>query len=104
GVVSAGIEFINDELFQRGDVNDDARFDISDGICILENLFFGSCELGCVDAADTNDSGAVDISDAVRVFNTLFVGANEPPAPFPECGLDPTADELNCLSSAVSCG
>ena len=47
-------------------------------------------------AADANDTGRVDLSDAVFILNYLFVGGAVPPAPFRQCGLDPTPDELGC--------
>lgn len=31
-------------------------------------------------------------------LNHLFSGADAPPAPFGECGVDPTEDELECES------
>ena len=46
-----------------------------------------------------NDSGAVDLTDPVFLLNFLFAGRfPSPPAPFAECGSDPTPDDLTCLA------
>ena len=84
--------------FQRGDANGDGAFDISDGINILNFLFIGIGSVDCRDAADVNDTGGLDLSDGVYVFNGLFTSGPLPPAPFGECGLDPTPDTLGCES------
>lgn len=36
------------------------------------------------------------VSDPVALLNHLFLGAPAPPAPFGECGVDPTVDGLGC--------
>jgi len=82
--------------FVRSDVNDDGRRDISDAVRILDWLFLGANDPPCADAADANDDGRVDISDASWILGYLFLGAIAPPAPFEACGLDPTADALDC--------
>ena len=45
---------------------------------------------------DTNDDGEVNIADAISVLSHLFAGAGDLPAPFAECGVDPTDDGLDC--------
>jgi len=78
-------------------VNGDGRIDISDGAKTLLFLFASAeIELVCPSAADSNDDGKLDISDPIALFSYLFLGAPAPPAPFPDCGLDPTEDELGC--------
>ena len=85
--------------FQRGDTDASGALDISDGIRIFGFLFLGDpSELGCEDAADADDSGTLDITDGIFVLNFLFSGGAQPPAPFEECGDDPTSDTLGCLS------
>jgi len=43
------------------------------------------------------DGTLVDTApDMVRVLDYLFKATFVPPAPFPEGGVDPTADALNC--------
>ncbi len=86
------------ETFRRGDANVDGNIDISDSIHILIGLFVGGVVIDCDDSADFNDDAAVDISDAVRLLGHLFLGEPPPSAPYPDCGVDPTADRLDCLS------
>ncbi len=85
--------------FIRGDANTDGAGDLSDAITILLYLFADHTIL-CEDAADVNDDGTIDISDAVSYLYWLFAGGAVTPAPFPECGTDPTEDELDCSSFA----
>ena len=89
--------------FVRGDANDDGAIDITDGVFTLNWLFAGGSEPGCLSAADANDNGQVDLSDAVYTLGFLFMGGRAPADPFPDCGEDPTADELGCARSA-RCG
>ncbi|MEM7234415.1 MAG: dockerin type I repeat-containing protein, partial [Planctomycetota bacterium] len=87
-------------VFLRGDANGDRRLDLSDGVFVLGHLFLGGTEPSCRKAADVNDDANVDISDALYVLNFLFLGGAPVPPPSPECGVDPTPDELECASSA----
>jgi len=86
-------------LFVRGDSNLDETVDISDGVATLGYLFLGGPALACIDAADTDDSGEVALNDAVYLFANLFSGGRAIPAPFPDCGRDPTPDSLSCERS-----
>lgn len=78
-----------------GDLNQDARLDLSDGIALLGYLFLGSSEgLPCGDGqfgdasnralVDSNGDGTVNLSDAVHLLNYLFLGG-APPALGTEC-------------------
>ena len=87
-----------DNAFLRGDSNTDTRVDLSDAIFTLAYLFQGGDAPLCLDALDSNDSGEVDISDPSHLLRHLFLGAAAPPAPWQECGLDPSADGLGCAS------
>jgi len=85
----AGTEFL------RGDANNDGNVDLSDGVAILNHLFLGvTAPAPCEDALDSNDSGDLDLSDGIAVLNFLFQGGGPPPEPYPNRGLDPTADGL----------
>lgn len=85
--------------FLRGDVNLDGRVDIGDAVRLLGFLFRGGIVLGCRDAADPNDSGSIDLGDPIFELNWLFRAGLAPPAPGPaECGVDPTDDDLDCVS------
>lgn len=79
--------------FRRGDVNDDAKHDISDAIFLLSHLFLGGERWNCDEGADINGDEKQDISDAVYLLGHLFLGGAEPPAPYPDCGEDPGGGE-----------
>ncbi|MCA8959064.1 MAG: hypothetical protein KDC38_01065 [Planctomycetes bacterium] len=87
-----------EQAFRRGDCNGDLAFDIADAIRTLSFLFAGDVAPNCLDACDSNDDGAADIGDAIYALSTLFSGGLTPPAPYEECGNDPTSDSLNCAS------
>jgi len=90
--------------FRRGDCNDDGTRDLSDGVVLLVELFSGGGTppaLPCDDACDANDDGAKDLADVIFILDALFVDGPPPPAPYPGCGLDPTSDSLDCISSGI---
>jgi len=88
----------------RGDSNNDGAVDIGDGIWTLSYLFTGGRAPPCTDAADANDTGDLDLSDAIFVLNFLFLGGREPPPPGARtCGVDPTADNLDCEVVPAAC-
>ena len=84
--------------FVRGDANESGTVDIGDAVGILHGLFSGA-PLTCLAAADANDDDAVDVGDAIKVLSHLFDGAAAPPAPFPNCGADPTPGALSTCST-----
>jgi len=84
-------------VFRRGDVNADARVDISDAIRMFMYLFLGAAEPPCLDALDSNDDSDVDLSDGIHILNDFFREGTGIPAPGPfDCGPDPTVDRLGC--------
>ena len=91
--------------FLRADANADGRVDISDPVLTLFSLFVPDAPSpACSEPLDSNDDGAVDLSDAVYTLAFLFRGGTPPHAPFPDCGEDPTEDDLDdCESSQPSC-
>ena len=92
-------------VFIRGDTNADGARNITDGVFVLSFLFdAGGGEPPCTDAADTNDDGSVNITDGVYMLNYLFSSGSEPPAPFLECGVDPTEDDLFQCAQFEPCG
>ena len=103
--VKEGVTLFVRHDFVRGDVNADGRLTISDPIVFTRYLFGGPSHVGCLDACDANDDGSLDLADAVAVLQYLFAGGAPPPAPFPACGRDPTANqpELGCIDFAP-CG
>ena len=84
--------------FVRGDANGDSGINIADAVFLLNQLFVpGSLSSTCPDATDFNDDGGVNIADAIYLLNGLFSPTGtDPPAPFPDCGEDPTSDSLEC--------
>lgn len=95
------IESCQPPVFHRGDANGDGEIEISDAILILSFLFLGGTAPGCLDAADAQDNGVLEITDGVKILGYLFLGGPPPELPGPPplpCGVDPTADELDCAS------
>jgi hypothetical protein len=84
--------------FVRGNSNGDDKLDLSDAVFVLGYLFLGGGPIECLKSADTDDNGSLELTDAVRTLNFLFLGGPAPAAPFPDCGLDSTPDELTCES------
>lgn len=84
--------------FIRADANSDGNVDIGDAIKILEYLFL-TAPADCMVAMDVNDDEAVDVADAISLLANLFNGGASPPAPYPQCGNDPTAGALDCNDS-----
>ncbi len=83
--------------FLRGDANLDTALNVADVISILSGLFVVGETLVCPAASDANDDDAVDIADPISVLNFIFGGGGAPPpAPFPDCGGDPTPSGLPC--------
>ena len=82
--------------FLRGDVNASGVVDISDSVSNLLFLFTGGNTPPCMDAADTDNSGALDLNDAVLNLKFQFQGGTDMPPPHPDCGEDPTLDQLGC--------
>ncbi|MEM7232539.1 MAG: hypothetical protein AAF517_10210 [Planctomycetota bacterium] len=82
--------------FIRADANVDNNVDLSDGVAILNSLFLGLEPPPCRKTLDANDDGKVDISDGIYVLSFLFLGGTPIPEPYPECGEDPTEDDLDC--------
>lgn len=80
----------------RGDANDDGAVNIADVVNVL-GYVFGTNGLPCLASADANASGTLDISDGVFLIEHLF-GTGVIPAPFPNCGADPTPTPMLCLS------
>ena len=96
-------------FFRRGDTNADGKVDIADVVVSVSVLFPGFVLIPSArdpspfsDAVDANDDGVRNVSDVLYLANYLFSGGQPPPAPFAECGQDPTADELSC-DSLPSC-
>jgi hypothetical protein len=98
-----------DRPFRRGYVNPDGKFDIADGIHIINYLVRSGPEPACLDAADINDDGAVDVTDGMLAVFYLFQPPTTPnpdpapAAPFTACGTDSTPDSVTCNASPSIC-
>ncbi|MEM7167496.1 MAG: hypothetical protein AAF581_18705 [Planctomycetota bacterium] len=89
--------------FVRADCNTDGGVDISDPVRALAILFAAATPAVCVDACDSNDDGGFDIGDPIHTLGAIFGMGAPPAAPFPTCGVDPTADGLDCGSYPPGC-
>lgn len=86
------------EVFVRGDVNGSSNINIADPVLLLESLFASGGGIpGCLDSLDANDDGLIDISDPIYVLQFLFISGTGIPLPYPDCGVDPTDDTLDCI-------
>ena len=74
-------------------------------MCILNGLFLGGPEPGCVAATNVNGDKAVDISDATYLLHYLFLGGAAPAPPFPDCGPSDLAgdEDLGCGTPPKNC-
>ncbi len=89
--------------FARGDCNQSGGRDISDPIFLLGYLFGdGSVTVECDDACDGGDDGVLGLADVFSLLDHLFAGETIP-APFPGCGADETADDLDCAAPSPAC-
>ena len=89
--------------FRRGDINDDAILNLTDGINLLNFLFLGGTDTTCKETQDTNNDGTVNLTDGIGLFNFLFLGGGSPAPPSSgNCGFDPPGNALGC-GSYTSC-
>ncbi|MEM7164208.1 MAG: hypothetical protein AAF581_02020 [Planctomycetota bacterium] len=94
--------------FVRGECNADASFNLADVVFLLGHLFppqLPAPQLTCDDACDANDDGSLNVADAVAMLGTLFPTGLpvDLPAPYPDCGVDPTVDALDCVQPGPTC-
>ena len=87
--------------FIRGECNGDDSITIADAIFLLGFLFNSGPAPTCQDACDINDDSGIDIGDGVYLLAYLFSAGPNPQNPFPDCGIDPTADALECDAFAA---
>ncbi|MGE4618691.1 MAG: dockerin type I repeat-containing protein [Planctomycetota bacterium] len=84
------------ELFRRADINQDGSHNLADAVRLLEHLFLSE-PIDCREAGDCNDDSGINVADAVYLLAYLFSGGVLPPAPFTDCGVDPTPDSIGCI-------
>ncbi len=90
------VEGTGETFFIRGDANVDGVVDLDDSGVINAFVFGESDSVPCRDAVDVNDDGELSVSDATFFLRFFLQGDVEPPAPFPDPGMDPTEDSLDC--------
>ena len=90
GAGDAAVRFI------RGDADADGEANLSDAVATLNWLFRQAAPPACVDAADVDDNGQVALTDPVRLLHHLFTAGPPPAPPWPQVGVDPSADTLDC--------
>ncbi len=85
--------------FIRADADADMDLDMADALYILKYLYIPWLTPPCMDALDADDGGHVSMGDAIQILRYMYVPGTPPiPAPFPDCGVDPTLDRLDCGS------
>lgn len=82
--------------FLRGDCGQDGNVDLSDSLLSLAWLFNDGKVPACLDGCDNNDNGLIDLSDPILLLGFLFLSGPPPAPPFPDVGIDPTADDYRC--------
>jgi len=84
----------------RGDANANGVIEpLADGITALNYLFVGGSTVSCLDTLDCNDDASVNLADPIMLLTWGFAMGSPLPAPFPDCGADPTDDLLSCDAS-----
>ena len=72
-----------------------------DAIYVLNWQFIGGPVPPCMDAADADDNGIVDgLLDGLVILNFQFTMGAPPPPPYPNPGVDPTPDSVDCANPA----
>jgi hypothetical protein len=81
----------------RGDANGNGSIQpLADAIATLTYLFVSGTSVTCLDALDCNDDASVNLADPILLLSWGFAMGSQLPAPFPDCGVDPTDDLLSC--------
>lgn len=81
----------------RGDANSSGSIEpLADAIVALNYLFVSVSGVTCLEALDCNDDASVNLADPVMLLAWGFAMGSPLPAPFPDCGVDPTDDPLTC--------
>ena len=100
------VSYGEEVTFVRGDADSNGRLTISDAVTILRRfgLSDNTKEPPCLVALDVDDSGAINLSDTVFLLGHLFrTGSPPPPAPSPDCGVDPTPDAAMTCAGPTAC-
>ena len=82
--------------FLRGDADAGGTRNLGDAVGVLEYLFRKGVVPACSKAADANDDGRLNLLDPLLLLSFLFRDGAALPEPSAACGVDPTADGLEC--------
>lgn len=77
-VITNALLRIQNQPTVLGDANLDYQVDLSDAVVILGDLFLGSQNILCPEAADFNDDHMLNISDPIAILSFLFLGSSAP--------------------------
>lgn len=89
--------------FSRGDINANGSLSVDDPITLLNYLFQGGSDFGCLRRLDVNDNGSVDIDDPIRLLDYLFQGGPPLNSPLNDCDNDNEHDFLGCDVEQTVC-
>ena len=101
--LGAAVHVITEPHVSRPTLEADGLLTVSDPVLGLRILFLEGGPAECEDSCDIDDNGALQIGDMLRLLNALFREGPLPASPYPECGDDPTLDELDCPESFPWC-
>ena len=91
--------------FLRGDTDADGELLLTDGIVLLQYLFFlGMDAPSCADGADSDDDGSLTLTDAIFLLQHLFLQGPAPGGEPGQCVRDRTGDDLDCRTPSARCG
>jgi hypothetical protein len=84
--------------FIRGDADSNMEVEMAYAFFTMCHLYLPGAEPPqCERSADSNDNGVIGMSDVMYTLRYLYVQDNPPPpAPYPDCGEEPTPDGLGC--------
>ena len=84
--------------FVRGDVNADAKFNVTDAVLTIRKTFgLPQPGIDCDAAYDANNNNGIALDDAIFLLNYIFMkGGGRPDDPFPSCGPDPDGETMDC--------
>jgi len=76
-----------DNLFKRGDSNQDGSINLAD-IVHLGNVVFNGTVPDCEEACDVNKDGSINVADQAFLSSYIFSSGTAPPSPGATCGPD----------------
>ncbi|OUU19714.1 MAG: hypothetical protein CBC13_12110 [Planctomycetia bacterium TMED53] len=83
-------------LFVRGDLNLDQEVNLLDTNLLIGHLNGAPITTQCGDRLDVNDDGFVNLFDVTFMIEALNNSELTIPSPYPNPGIDPTSDSMEC--------